>query len=525
MKFGIDFGTSYTKIAYLDDNDQLKLFRFPGEKGHEYIPTAIAYHQRKNKIWIGDNANRKAMNQNAVFYNNFKMRLPMTSSAEWEQDGWLAGHSPSEVTKDYFSNLLLNDKLSLKKYLENPDRVVVSVPELWYQDIQAPGPSNLLSVFRDIGINVDRLHSEPICAAAYFAFKYSQKKSKRNEPYNLLICDIGGGTMDIALCHIRSTEIVVLEHAGSGEKGLQAAGVAFDRACMLAAYQNTLKQSPPDLESKEFFHLLTEFEKEKISDPDEMSALLREADIDILGDTPIYEISDGYNSFQVTLQQVMNAFSPIDTELRSILSVMKKRSEDRGLTIDQVLVVGGFGQYPLVQDTIYNALQITPSDSRWSSFTPSDRFYAIAYGASLLAQDKVQTIEPYPHTLGILTRRIINGKPKTSNTIVLQSGHAKAGMLKPEYAIQSNGSPLIVRVDGYKSGDLPVYVQANGIGEICSPTNISQTQFPPDGRYEVGFQIDQSRLVTLIFRNFVNQNEYKYDLEKLDLAHSKETTQ
>ena len=47
MKIGVDFGTTYTKIAYLDEHGKPTLFEYPkGNKAKKYIPTAIAYRQR-----------------------------------------------------------------------------------------------------------------------------------------------------------------------------------------------------------------------------------------------------------------------------------------------------------------------------------------------------------------------------------------------------------------------------------------------------------------------------------------------
>ena len=522
MKIGIDFGTAYTKIAYPGNDAKPRLFRFPGETGHDYIPTAIAYETAKKKIWLGENANLKAVHDDIDFYNNLKMRIPMQSVQEWEKDGWVAERSPMEVVSDYFKTLLFDDNVSFQKYVGRIEQVVVSVPELWYQDIKAPGPSNLLRVLKDIGLNVDHLQSEPVCAAAYYAYQLSHKNKGFENPFTLLVCDVGGGTFDAALCLVNLAEIRVLDHAGNGQKGLAAAGVAFDRNCMISAYK-VLKKVSPVLSSKGFTHLLNIFESEKIHDSGEVSELMQATEFaDSLTDTVIYKIIDGNDKYQITLGQALTAFLPIQNGIESVLKNIQKNCIKKGENIDRVLVVGGFGQYPMVQHVIRKTLGLTKNDPRWVILDQPSRFYAIAYGTYLLAQGNIQATMPYPHTLGIRARELVNGKMVDSLIPVIRAGESRIGMLQPEFARQADGQPLVVQVDSYKTGELPVYIQAEGSGEKFTTTNIASFEYPPEGHYHVGFQVDQSNLVSLIFRNISRLDEQCYELGKIDLIPIKE---
>jgi len=516
MKIGIDFGTSYTKIAYPTKVGLPSLFRYGGT-GFDYIATAIAYQRRHNKmkIWLGEDAIRRAGKSDVHFYKNFKMRLPIIDEQELIEDGWPGIKSPQEVTRDYLSNLLRSDSSSFENTVKSIDRVIVSVPELWYRDINNPGPKLLLDTMKQLDLNVDRLQSEPVCAAACYAYQVANSNYHQHDnEYNLLVCDVGGGTFDVALCQVKSTSITVLAHDGSGQRGISAAGEAFDRNCMYTAYQKK-KGKAPEIDSPEFIGLLNEFEREKISDTDIADGIRDFPDFQLWADEPAYEI----NNFEVTFSQAYDSFMPIQDGISNVLDRILSLCQEKSWNIDRVLIVGGFGQYPLVRSTICNKLSVDQEVPHVDSFLEFGQlFYAIAYGAYYLVNEEIEAIEPFPHSIGICTKIRSGGEVINSNMVVIKAGQAKAGMINPEYALNNEGELEVVTVEQNDEGSLPIFIQPNGDGILYTPASFQSFEYPPPGCYKIGFHIDRSNLLTLIFDNIKNNVQFKYSLGQLNLV-------
>ena len=112
-RIGLDFGTTATKIAYLDVQGQLQVFRYPPPTGTEFVPTALMYRTAEGQqsttapslsFYIPDGEDT-----GTPAYEHFKVLLPLASRAQWYSYGWQEGRSPEEVTRLYFRQLLLEN--------------------------------------------------------------------------------------------------------------------------------------------------------------------------------------------------------------------------------------------------------------------------------------------------------------------------------------------------------------------------------------------------------------------------------
>jgi len=211
-KIGIDFGTTYSKIAYLDEQGSLKLFRYPGPPGKEYIPTAVAYRTVHNRqtVSVGEAARSDVLNHPEVrFCENFKMLLPLEAPEQWRAHGWPAETSPEDVTQDYLHSLLHESQFSFERLYGSIENLVVSVPEVWQRAANNPGAEALRRIVTEaLRLPLDHLRSEPVCAAAYYVYRYQQDACHTGrQAFNLLVCDIGGGTFDVALCRVSGQQI------------------------------------------------------------------------------------------------------------------------------------------------------------------------------------------------------------------------------------------------------------------------------------------------------------------------------
>jgi molecular chaperone DnaK len=518
MKIGIDFGTTYTKIAYLDESGNLKLFRYPPVTGREYIPTAVTYLKNSKAISIGDAAREDLANypsDEASYYDAFKMLLPIDDNDDWKQFGWHNGKSPQDVTADFFRVLLREDANSFEKSTGfKIDSLVVSVPELWQREFQNPGTEVLQRVLTDnLGLPIDHLRSEPVCAASFFVHQYKEveklNKRRKNKKFNLLVCDVGGGTFDVALCRVRGDQIDVLDFDGNGQQGLGKVGVRFDREAIKLAYR-LVEGKDIDEGSYDYHEFLRAFERVKIDKHTTAQKFLSRK-TKTFKDSELYRIWGG--RYALTVEQVEEVFEPVKQGIEKVLNTLQKRLDEKNLSVDRVAIVGGFGQFPLVQKTILNCLDIkNEMDVRFDqTLNTENRFFAIAMGAALISNGIVHPVEYYPHTLGIDVFQIKGGRPWDGFLPIVEAGTMPSGNASPHFLRGEDNKPIIVRVEKEAYGQLPIYLKLHGTGEKII-LSIPESEYPPLGQYKVGIIVDRSNLGRLVFEPIKKGERREYNL-------------
>lgn len=516
MQIGIDFGTTYTKIAYVQDG-QLRLFRFPGPNGRDYIPTAVAYRRSREgwNISIGEAALSDAIHLPDVqLATRFKMFLPIQDPAERRERGWNLDRTPEEVAKDYFEQLLRASRFSFEKTVGPIESVVVSVPEIWQRSANNPGAEAVLRILVDeLKLPVDHLRSEPVCAAAYFVYEYQRTEQReRDRPFNLLICDMGGGTFDVALCRVKGQEVEVIDFDGNSEGGWGLAGSLFDRNLVCTVYQ-AVEGRPPD--ENLALELSVEFEAAKILHHDQAVEDFSSI-IELLPDPRLEDIQLAYYTFRrkytPTLKHVMESFQPVAEGIQQVITRLRNRAERKGLTIDRVAIVGGFGQFPLVQHAILKSLGIRDkTDVRFDErlHRQNKQFYAIAYGAALIAAGEIKPVEYYPHTIGVFVFRLREGRLWKEFLPIIEAGKVAAGQARPMFAKE------LVQVRSQETGVLPIGLQIGGIGEPIR-LSLPPVRYPPPGVYSIGIQIDRSNMAVLVFQRQDSGERIEYRLGEVN---------
>lgn len=417
-KIGLDFGTTNSTISYLENGEPVA-FKY-GEQ--QSIPSFIAYED-DGYIDIGKAARQAAANDPQLeSYGNFKMDLPLTENFA---NNYSSQHTPITVTTDYLRQLLLSPEntYSFRRQQGEIEGLVVSVPEIWQRDIYNRGRENLQTLIaQNLGLEKQliQLVSEPVAAAAYYAWETQRRHQRENqEPFqgNLLVCDMGGGTFDVSLCRLYGDKKVeVLYFDGEGDRGLDSAGVAFDRRCVIQAYQQK-NGTEPDLHSQEFMHLLQSFETVKIEGHDRYTRKLKNycKSPSDLAEATLYSFSSGYT---ITNEQVYQAFQPIAEGICRVLERVNQWMAKHQQECDRIFLVGGFCQFYLVQKTILDALKITETDPRVDNdFNLIQSAFAISYGACLIANGLVQPSETYIHTIGIVVD-IITASMEVEKTFI-----------------------------------------------------------------------------------------------------------
>lgn len=179
MSHKIDFGTTNSTISYVEDGRGPAAFRYPGPDGYEYIPSCVAYDP-DGDIRIGRAALDFAGDPDAVFCNNLKMILPQMNEDRAKHQ-WPAQKNPEQAITDYFRNILLledDEAISFATQKGPIDGVVLSVPHVWDREIGHAGRRQLQEIASaKLALPLIRLISEPVAAAAYYAYRHQQATS------------------------------------------------------------------------------------------------------------------------------------------------------------------------------------------------------------------------------------------------------------------------------------------------------------------------------------------------------------
>jgi len=501
VKVGLDFGTTNSAIAFFDQDDRASLFCMDPDKPTYYIPSKVFYPKKGNPV-IGHAARhfqaKNITGQQGELIEYFKMFLPLGETRELEKY-WPHDKTPYEVSKDYLSILLDN----FRKEHGHIEKVVCSVPELWQRDlghqqdrlISNYGTRQLNKILKELGIEASFLCSEPVCAAAYYA--YNKKMEK--QPFNgtLLVCDPGGGTFDVALCRVTDNKIEVLTFEGSGLRGLESAGVAFDRNVVqqVSRENSDLDQKLKDIHDSRMVEWA--FENEKHLDVNNENIARAMQEYPDLEDTA-YQFFFENNTYEVTYRQVWQAFRPIAVNISNTLQNIQDWCKSHDETIDRVIIVGGFGRFPLVQNLVKRFFD-------WEDTYYDEEFnerkqvvHSVALGAGVIAVNKNIIVEKYPHTIGIDTDILEEGLLKNIELDILASGDYVVGS-GPKWATGTNGSPLIVEVD--QDGvnvDRRLWIKKEDAEKHYLDVKLTT---PKAGKYYVGAKVGRDYQAELLFQN------------------------
>ncbi|HIK09405.1 MAG TPA: Hsp70 family protein [Oscillatoriaceae cyanobacterium M33_DOE_052] len=525
---GLDFGTTNSIISYLSPRGEPEAFQYGGPDGQKYIPSFIAYEDAF--IEIGTAARTTAAHNPAVeSYGNFKMQLPIFPGISRTSSP--LQRTPPSITADYLRELLISadNPYSFCNQQGEIAGVVVSVPEIWQRDIYNRGRECLQGVIRELGLPLMQLVSEPVAAAAYYAWEMQRRAlANQEEPFtgNLLVCDVGGGTFDVSLCRIyRDNKVEVLYFDGQGAMGLDCAGVAFDRRCVQLAY--TQKHGHPIAETDpEFSRLLREFETVKIGSHPRVTKKL----INCLKAPDIYENQEIYlfaGGYSVTFGQVQAAFASIAPGIQQVMQGVKSWLQQGAGTnreptqLDRLFLVGGFSQFLLVQRTIFDSLEISSDDPRFDrSFNLTNSAYAISYGACLIANGLVDPTERYIHTLGILVDTINSSASLAQKFITLVQGNTPLlDLLEPHFA----QIPPLVPFPSNTIGDehfltITIWVdpQSRGIRFQESLPDLVRLPVGSDTRrWRVGMRVDRSQIAYLVIADTQGEKRLEYELGQI----------
>ena len=349
--FGIDLGTTYSAIAYIDETGRPTVCR--NDNNSETTPSVVHFETADNVV-VGQTAKDFAVIDSDSVVSLIKRQ--MGAPVEYDFHGTV--HTPESISA-FILRKLAEDAA---KYTNGQvTRAVITVPAYFgAKQKEATRKAGLIA-----GLDVVGILPEPVAAAVHYDMMSG------GEEKTVLVYDLGGGTFDTTVIRVGATEITVLCTDGATDLG----GADWDQRLRDHLLQRFVAEAstaePPD-EDTEFLQVLTtksEEVKKQLSNRES-----RPVPLQFGGGAARIEVTRA--EFEAMTADLLDR--TIDIVRRTLATLEEKAP---GSTIDEVLMVGGSTRMPMVAERLVAEFGWTPK--------LHDPDLAVAKGAALFALSRL----------------------------------------------------------------------------------------------------------------------------------------
>lgn len=436
---GVDLGSTFSSFAIFDESEgTVKTVGALSGENAGSIPSVVTRID-DDYCFGADAVQEAAEDPDAVKYEAFKMLLPEKRLDILQQYRYcLEGEmsdTPAEIAGKYLNyhiNNIINNEFTEKRL----DQLTICVPQSWKAGKEK---GDARSVILGICKKLECFHgdaegkitvvSEPVAASAYFMYEFI--KDTDFHGYNLVV-DYGGGTLDVTLNRVemkqetagaKEIRIVTIKDFGAGENHddgkIGSAGITYiKKLASLAIGDLPFEQEAFD----RFVSSITRQLKE-VTVMDSIKDTLKdtEADHKILelekNENAVFTARYGKSRIVITYRLLASAYrQEIEPVLEDTLTKIKDFMRQNDIPFDSVegdfkiAIAGGFGTFGLVEYQVMKAFHMkSKKDKRLIDLSKAQRECAIAKGAALLANQKVELVNTARYGIGIQSNSAVKG--------------------------------------------------------------------------------------------------------------------
>ena len=431
LPIGIDLGTTFSCIGVYR-NASVEII--PNEKGDRTTPSIVSFLD--NEIYVGEQTEYKRIKdpKNKVYavkriigrnfddaevqedIKNFSYKVISDNNGrpliEVNSNG-TKKYSPEQISAKILNKL----KESAESFLgQKIKKVVITVPA-YFTERQKQATKNAGEI---AGLEVIKIINEPTAASLAYGFgKYNNNFGKilnqnnffdempplsnRSAPtpimeadkkdcQNILVFDLGGGTLDVTLLELEEGDITVKSHSGKMHLG----GEDFDNQLMQYCINQFRAKTSIDLNKEEFLKQKTRLKehcekaKKKLSQHDEV-------------EIEVESIAKGKDFYlKITRAKFEDLCKNIIEKCKLPIEEVLKDSNCKPQDVDEIVLVGGSTRIPKVQQMLKDYFYGKELNKR---LNPDE---AVAYGATIEAaiqmgkySEDVALLDVCPFSLGI----------------------------------------------------------------------------------------------------------------------------
>ena len=433
LPIGIDLGTTYSCIGVYR-NSSVEII--PNEKGDRTTPSVVAFLDNeifvgeqtefkmikdpKNKIYaikriIGRNFDDKEVQEDLKHFP-FKVINDNLGRPQIEVNfnNEIKKYSPEQISAKILSKL----KQSAEKFLgQEIKKVVITVPA-YFTERQKQATKHAGEI---AGLKVIKIINEP--TAASLAYRFGKcpndpkqlidsdiniknifksldaappvqvgKNENNKETKNILVFDLGGGTLDVTLLELEEGDITVKSHSGIMHLG----GEDFDNKIVEYCINQFKFQTGIDLNEAEFLKQKNRL-KEHCEKAKKKLSQETEAEIEV------ESIAKGKNFYlKLTREKFEELCEEVFEKCKKPIDEVLEDSKCQPNNVSEIVLVGGSTRIPKIQKMLkeyFNGKELN------NSLNPDE---AVAYGATIEAalqmgkySEDVSLLDVCPFSLGI----------------------------------------------------------------------------------------------------------------------------
>ena len=430
LPIGIDLGTTFSCIGVYR-NAAVEII--PNEKGDRTTPSVVSFldgdiyvgeqteYKRlkdpKNKIYavkriIGRNFDDEEVQEDIRAFS-YKIVSDYLGRPVIEvNSNGIKRYSPEQIVAKILAKL----KQSAESFLgQNIKKVVITVPA-YFTERQKQATKNAGEI---AGLEVIKIINEPTAASLAYGFgKYNNnfgkllnKKNifdeispmtnrsaptpimeKKKDCQNILVFDLGGGTLDVTLLELEEGDITVKSHSGKMHLG----GEDFDNQIMQYCINQFRYKTSIDLNKEEYLKQKTRLKehcekaKKKLSQQKEV-----EIEVESIAKGKDFYLKLSRAKFEDLCKDI---FEKCKLPINEVLNDAKCKPQD----VDEIVLVGGSTRIPKIQEMLKDYFFGKELNKR---LNPDE---AVAYGATIEAalqmgkySEDVALLDVCPFSLGI----------------------------------------------------------------------------------------------------------------------------
>jgi molecular chaperone DnaK len=343
--YGIDLGTTYSAIAYVDEHG--KPVVVPNQESERITPSVVLFDGEN--VIVGNTAKESAKVEPDRVVSRIKQSMGDPNFV-FHHDG--QSYSPEDLSSFILRKVVGDAEIALGDKISD---VVITCPA-YFGTSEREATAN---AGRLAGLNVRAILNEPTAAAIAYGLE-------QGEDQIVLVYDLGGGTFDITMIEIKDRLIRVICTGGDHRLG----GVLWDEAIVLYLAEQ--------------FKIQTGEEGDPLDDPEVLNDLFLQAErgkktLSQREKAPFRVTHAGH---QARVELDRGKFEEITKHLldRTIELTQEMLADARakGYTrFDKVILVGGATRMPQVRDRLVAELNTEPE-----IYDPDE---AVAKGAALYA--------------------------------------------------------------------------------------------------------------------------------------------